>query len=146
VSEQPQDIAQRLAPYLDRGAAVPVSRQIVEWVWLEVVTGGLDVGERLPTARQLAVDLGVNPRMVERAYGQLQRLGVLVQRPGTGTFVSVNPPSAEEHERHTRFAALCRESLEQAEALGFRIDEVIDSLIELRDARRDSPTAGSEIP
>lgn len=135
MSDRLETIAQRLAPQLDRGAAVPISRQIVEWVWLEVITGDLDVGARLPTARHLAVELGVNPRMVERAYAELERLGVVMHRPGTGTFVSVNPPSEAERERHARLAELCREAFERAEALGFSADDVIDGLAELREAR-----------
>ena len=100
-------------------------------------TGNLDVGARLPTARQLAVALGVNPRMVDRAYAELERLGVVMHRPGTGTFVSVNPPPEAERERYARLAEICRDALTRAETLGFTANEVIDGLAELREARRE---------
>jgi GntR family transcriptional regulator len=146
VSEEPATIAGRLASSLDPGLGTPLSRQIVEWVWLEVVSGGLETGERLPTARQLAVDLGVTPRVVERAYAELERLGVVSHRPGEGAFVSVTPPPEQERERHTRFAELCRDVLARAEALGFTVTDMMDALAELRDARHENRAVEDELP
>jgi GntR family transcriptional regulator len=129
-------IALRLAARLAECPSEPVAGLIVEDVWLAVVDGSLASGERLPTARQLAIGLGVSPRSIERAYAELERRGVLATHPGQGTFVSLAPPDEAERERHHRFAQLCRRTVEEAERLGFGVDELLDALAEFRTARR----------
>lgn len=123
----------RLAQELGGGGAAPLSSRIVERIWLEVVTGALDSGERLPTVRQLAVHLGVSPRIVERAYGQLEKLGVVTVRPGQGTFVSLGPPPPAARERFLQMERQGRAWVERAAELGFTIDDLIDLLADLRD-------------
>lgn len=132
-------LTQRLADRLSDGSREPASHLIVEEVWLGVVEGSLSTGERLPTARQLAIALGVSPRSVEWAYEELERRGVIVTRMGQGTFVSLAPPSEEERARHRRLSELCREAVERAEALGFEVDDLLDAIAEFRTADRDSP-------
>ena len=124
------DIAARLAPYLDKGDETPLYRQMVDRLWLDVVTGTIDVGERLPTVRQLAVDLGVHPGSVERAYRELERLGVFVVRPG-GTFVALGSQDTPTIERQTQLERLCRDLLTQARAFGFTVPELVDTLRDL---------------
>lgn len=132
------DIAQRLAIYLDRSGETPLHRQIVDRVWQEVVTGTLETGERLPTVRQLAIDLSVHPNTVTRAYRELELLGVLATRPGEGSVVQLASPNKEELEHGARLERLCRDVVSQADALGVSLDEVIDTLADARAARRRS--------
>lgn len=139
---EPHDVTQRLAERIAAGTGEPVAHLIVEDLWLAVVAGGLDTGQRLPTERQLAVALGVSPRTVARAYRELERRGVIATRTGEGTFVSLDPPSEAERERHREFAALCRETVERADALGFEVDELLDALAEFRTANRETPSTG----
>ena len=136
------DLGARLSRELDRGGEAPLSTQIVEQVWLEVVTGMLDSGQRLPTVRQLAIDLGVSPRTVERAYTQLEKLGVVSVRQGQGTFVSLAPPSPTERERYLEVAGLCQAMATRAAELGFGIDDLIDLLGELRPDRHGNGSQG----
>ena len=117
---------------LDWGSDVPLYRQIVDRVWPEVVQGTLVPGERLPTIRRLAIDLSVHPDTVARAYEELELLGVVIQRPGEGTFVGLKPPDREEFQRRVEFETLCRELASRAQALGFTVDDLIDTLSELR--------------
>lgn len=131
------DIARTLATRLDRGSEQPLSRQIADRLWLEVISGTLDTGQRLPTVRQLAIDLGIHPKTVQRAYDELERLGVVTVRPG-GTFVSLSVPDAEERERVAQLEEASREALRRTEALGFSIDDLMDMLAELRAARRET--------
>lgn len=128
----------RLAARLSSGSDEPISNVIVDDVWLAVVEGTLGTGERLPTARQVAVGLGVSPRTVERAYRELEDRGVLASRTGEGTFISLAPPPPEERERNRRFRELCREAFERAQRLGFSVDDLIDSLVEFRSIERTS--------
>ncbi len=141
--EERSGLAQRLALYLDPGAADPLYRQIVDRLWLEVVTGTLDTGERLPTVRQLAVDLGVHPTSVARAYRELELLGVLAARPG-GTFIALSSPDTSALERQAQLERLCRDLLSQADAFGFTADELIDTLRDLSADAPDRSMGGTE--
>lgn len=131
-------ITRLLAARLEDGSAVPVSRVIVEDVWLSVVEGTLASGERLPTVRELAVALNVSPRTVQRAYDALERRGVTETRPGEGTFVSLSPPSEEERARHREFAALCAATVERAHDLGFGLEDLLDALADYRTVAGES--------
>lgn len=136
------EIARRIAEHLKPGSQQSFSRQIIDRVWLEVVDGTLQTGDRMPTTRQLSIELGLNPRSIERAYQQLEQLGVLATRAGEGTFVSLNAPDGEIRERWKRLDQICREAASQADALGFSIDDLIDALVDLRVPRNfenDSP-------
>ena len=76
---------------VDPTSNVPIYLQIVEAVQRLVATGALEPGDQLPTVRQLAVDLRVNPNTVARAYLELDRSGVISSQQGRGTYVSERP-------------------------------------------------------
>ena len=73
---------------LDTRSGVPYYRQIIDRVMLGLADGKLGTGDKLPTVRQLAVDLKVNPNTVARAYRELEVAGVLMKRRGAGTYVA----------------------------------------------------------
>ncbi len=79
------------APLLPPMAAAdprPLYRQVVEWVMEAVAAGVLRPGERLPSIRKLAGQLGVSVITVKRAYLELESAGYLRARPGLGSFVA----------------------------------------------------------
>ena len=131
---EPHPLTQRLAARLAEGAGEPAAAVIIDDIWLAVVDGSLEVGERLPTARELAVELRISPRAVEHAYQELERRGVVATRPGEGTFVSLTRPSEAELSRRRELAALCAEAVERARALGFDVDALLEALAEHRRA------------
>ncbi len=137
------DIARRLASQLDSGSQQSMSRQIVDCVWLEVVEGILQTGEMMPTVRQLSVEVGLTPRAVDRAYEQLERLGVLANRSGEGTFVSINAPDGEKRERWVKLDEVCRDAATRARSLGYSLDDLIDGLADLRAPRSESTKPGT---
>ncbi len=132
------ELVQQLAARLRDRSAEPVAQVVVETIWLAVVDGSLESGERLPTSRELAIALGVSPRSIARAYAELERRGVTVSRAGAGTFVTLAPVSDADRARHQQFAALCREAVERSATLGFGIDELLDAIAEFRTADRDT--------
>src|SRR3984885_13379264 len=73
---------------LDLASGVPVYRQIIDQVLGGMAAGTLAPGTQLPTVRQVAVDLAINPNTVVRAYRELEIRGVLETQQGTGTFIS----------------------------------------------------------
>lgn len=69
---------------LDLRSGVPVYRQVIDQVRSGIATGSLVAGDQLPTVRQLAVDLAINPNTVVRAYRELELGGLLETHQGTG--------------------------------------------------------------
>ena len=127
------ELTQRFTARLAETTGEPAAHRIVETIWLAVVDGTLDTGERLPTARQIAIALNVSPRVVQRAYEQLEDRGVIATRPGEGTFVSLVLPSEEDRRRHREFTALCRDAVARAQELGFGVNELLETMADFRD-------------
>lgn len=132
---RPSTISARLAAAIDPTLERPLARQLAEHLWTEVIDGTLEAGERLPTVRQLAIDLGVHPRIVERAFAELERRGVVRIDPG-GAFVCLIDAEPDAAERARALEQLCVEAAERAEQLGFEIDDLLDGLSDLRLDRR----------
>jgi len=87
---------------LDLHSGVPVYRQIMDQVLAAVASGRLAEGDQLPTVRQLAVDLSINPNSVIRAYRELEIRGFLNTHQGTGTFISNQRVEQDDAERRRR--------------------------------------------
>src|SRR5215475_7042705 len=113
---------------LDPGSGVPVYRQIIDQVLSGVATGSLATGAQLPTVRQLAVDLEINPNTVIRAYRELEIRGFLKSQQGTGTFINVQDSADTRGERQRRLWNLIREFVARAGAEGFTTDDLADAL------------------
>jgi len=75
---------------VDPRSGVPIYLQIIEQIKRSVALGILQAGEQLPTVKQLAIDLTVNPNTVARAYRELEREQVIETSPGRGSFVRSN--------------------------------------------------------
>jgi GntR family transcriptional regulator len=91
----------------------------------------LKEGDQLPTVRQVAVDLTINPNTVVRAYKELEIRGVLTTQQGTGTFISAQQPVQDEVERRRRLNQFVQDVIARAGAEGFKLDEVVELLTEL---------------
>ena len=76
---------------LDLRSGVPVYRQIIDQIMGGMAAGVLHAGDQLPTVRQVAVDLAINPNTVGRAYRELEIRGVLETQQGSGTFIGNQP-------------------------------------------------------
>ena len=92
---------------LDLQSGVPVYRQIIDQVRGGIASGALSVGDQLPTVRQLAVDLSINPNTVVRAYRELELGGLLETHQGTGTFISAQKIRGERSRTSTAAGADC---------------------------------------
>ena len=69
-------------------SGVPVYRQLIDQVLVAIASANSLSGDQLPTVRQLAVDLSINPNTVVRAYKELEIPGMLTTQQGTGTFIT----------------------------------------------------------
>lgn len=75
---------------VDHSSAVPPFEQVRDGVAAAVRTGALAAGDRLPTVRKLAADLGLASNTVARAYRELEEAGVVETRGRNGTFVAAH--------------------------------------------------------
>ncbi|HVN06799.1 MAG TPA: GntR family transcriptional regulator [Bryobacteraceae bacterium] len=123
---------ERFAFRLDAHSGVPVYRQIIDQVLGAVAAGKLAVGDQVPTVRQVAVDLAINPNTVVRAYRELEIRGVLETQQGTGTFIAQHEVKQNEVERRRRLAQLVSEFVARAGSAGFTVDELKEQLDELK--------------
>lgn len=117
---------------LDLRSGVPVYRQLMDQVLASIASGSLQPGDRLPTVRQVAVDLTINPNTVVRAYKELEIRGTLTTQQGTGTFISTRPVEVDEVDRQRRLSAFVADAVARAGAGGFTLDELIERLGEMR--------------
>ncbi len=109
---------------LDLKSGVPVYRQIIDQVHAARASGAIGPGEQLPTVRQLAVDLSVNPNTVVRAYRELELTGVLTTHQGTGTFLTDVKMERSNAERVKKLDRLVSEFAARAGREGFTLKEV----------------------
>ena len=73
---------------IDNASGRPVYQQIMDQVKRDIALGRLTKDEKLPTVRQLAGRLAINPNTIAKAYRQLEQEGIIVTKPGTGAFVA----------------------------------------------------------
>ena len=116
---------------LDLHSGVPVYRQLIDQVRTGIASGSLAAGDQLPTVRQLAVDLAINPNTVMRAYRELELGGLLETHQGTGTFISDRKPEKKTAERERQLSQMAGEFAARAGAAGFTLEELIDRMREL---------------
>jgi len=117
---------------LDHHSGVPVYRQIIDRVIGGMASGALTGGDQLPTVRQMAVDLSINPNTVIRAYRELEIRGVLETQQGTGTFISHKKIERDDAARQRSLNQLAGEFASRAGSAGFTIEELIGALQDLQ--------------
>ncbi|MDQ2872786.1 MAG: GntR family transcriptional regulator [Candidatus Eremiobacteraeota bacterium] len=97
---------------VDPRSGVPLYLQLIEQVKRSVALGVLASGEQLPTVKQLAIDLTINPNTVGRAYRDLERDGVIETAPGRGSFVREN--GSAQTQSQAAASAVAKDALAQA--------------------------------
>jgi GntR family transcriptional regulator len=115
--------------HIDTADALPIYAQLERGIRLAIATGRLNVGDQLPTVRQLAVDLRVNANTIAKVYAELERTGVLESRRGVGTFIRAVPDlQVANAARQRQLALLTDRFLIEATELGFTLSEVMAHL------------------
>jgi GntR family transcriptional regulator len=116
---------------LDLHSGVPVYRQLIDQVRSGIASRTLTAGDQLPTVRQLAVDLAINPNTVMRAYRELELGGLLETHQGTGTFIANKKLEKNSTERERQLVQMAGECAARAGAAGFTLEDLIDRLRDL---------------
>lgn len=113
---------------IDPRSPTPLYAQIAGRLKLAVAAGELRPGEALPSVRQLAARLRVNPATVVQAYRDLEGEGFVEMRQGAGTFVREVAPDRRAAERASQAVLLVRHMLQQAGQLGVSTRELADAI------------------
>ena len=117
---------------LDAHSGVPVYRQLIDQVQAAVASGVLSAGDQLPTVRQVAVDLAINPNTVLRSYREMEIRGLLDTQQGTGTFVADRKVEYSRDERDRQLGQLVGEFVSRAGAAGFTLKQLMKALRDLQ--------------
>jgi GntR family transcriptional regulator len=111
---------------VDPGSDRPLYLQVVDEVRRELVRGNVAAGDALPSLRQLAADLRLNPNTVQQAYRELEREGIVWVRRGQGTYIrdDVQPHA----QRALLVERVAREALAAAARSGVTGEELMEAL------------------
>jgi GntR family transcriptional regulator len=109
---------------VDPRSGVPIYLQIIEQIKRSIALGVLQAGEQLPTVKQLAIDLTVNPNTVARAYRDLERDQVIETAPGRGSFVRANGVTESPKVAAEIAADALDVALREAKSVGLEAGEV----------------------
>jgi GntR family transcriptional regulator len=112
--------------HLRPDAGEPIYVQLERQIKHAVATGALAHGAQLPSVRQLASDLVINPNTVVRAYRELEHAGLLEAVHGRGWFVTYGASRLRDDERRRRLQAFVDQLWAEGRALGYSSDEVAD--------------------
>ena len=113
---------------IDPAAAAPIWRQIEDGMRRLVASGALPVGTAVPSVREFARELRVNPATVSKAYQRLTADGALEVRRGEGTFVAQRPAGAQAADRERILEAGAARFVEAARSMGVGEEEAIAAI------------------
>ncbi len=112
----------------------PIYLQIADAIKKAIARGDFHMGEKVPSVRELALEIKVNPNTVQHAYQELIREGILFTKRGQGNFVTEDPEKIRELKREL-VSRIVESFIKEMEELGFRISK--DELLKLLEDEND---------
>src|ERR1700753_3482970 len=126
--KNPLPVRRPFAFRLDMHSGVPLYRQLIDQVQAAIAAGLLVPGDQLPTVRQVAVDLEINPNTVMRAYREMEIRSILDTQQGTGTFVAQQTIDRDALEHSRGLDQVVEEFAARAGAGGVKLEELLTAL------------------
>mgnify|MGYP000925114960 FL=1 len=114
---------------MDFSTSIPIYLQIIEEFKRQIAIGSLRPGDKIPSQRELALELKVNANTVQRAYREMEILGLVETLRGQGTFICQNPRLVEETKTEM-LTNLIDEFLQAMNSLGYKEEAVLELLKE----------------
>ena len=114
---------------MDFSTSIPIYLQIIEEFKRQIAIGSLKPGDKIPSQRELALELKVNANTVQRAYREMEILGLVETLRGQGTFIFQNPRLVEETKTEM-LTNLIDEFLQAMKSLGYKEEAVLELLKE----------------
>lgn len=112
---------------MDFVANIPIYLQVIQDIKLKIISGKLQLGEKLPSSRELALQYQINPNTAARVYNEMEAMGLSFTRRGIGTFVTEEPTIIEQI-RNELTVSILSDFLKQMFALGYERQEIIELL------------------
>lgn len=113
---------------IDPTSREPIYRQLIEQVERLVAKGELAEGDKLPSVRELAVQLRINPNTVAKTYGELEGEGVVIRQRGRGVFIAPRRDELTDHQQLELLKGPADELLLTAWKAGVELDVVLQVL------------------
>ena len=127
---------------IDTRSQVPVYAQIMDRIRALVLAGPLKPGSALPSVRQLAADLEINPNTVAKAYSLLEREGLVSTVRRRGTLIAASAEDVAQKTVTTRLEGAIDRMIEEAAVLGVDPDELAKALETRRGAKKNNRSKG----
>ena len=108
---------------------MPIYLQIMDIIKRDIVIGKLKGGDKLPSVREMASNLKVNPNTLQRAYQELERLGIIFTQRGMGTFVEENNNMIDNLKKDMS-KEIIDSFIHSMKSLGFSEREIINAIVE----------------
>lgn len=110
---------------IDQRGATPIYQQLIQEVKEALMRGGLCAGDKMPSVRELAGQLAINPNTIQKAYQELERQGVIESLRGRGTFVCEQLETIVDVQRQAQVNAALRRVLIEAHYLGLNAERIV---------------------
>jgi GntR family transcriptional regulator len=110
----------------------PIYQQLMDKIEELAVNGLIQADEQLPSVRSLAVELAINPNTIQRAYGELEKKGIVYSVPGRGSFLAASQEALLARSREVNRQEL-KKVVENAKACGIRKEEFLSEAERLFD-------------
>ncbi len=122
---------------IDFNAAKPIYEQVIDGFKKEIARGDLQPGDKLPSQRDMAKEIEVNPNTVQRAYREMENIELVETKRGRGTFIKEGDEVMKKINKEMACAAL-EKFISEMFSLGFTNDEVKELLIEELEGRNNN--------
>ena len=109
---------------MEFNSALPIYLQVANAIKRDIITGKLELGEKLPSVRELAISCTINPNTVSRVYKELEMEDVCFTKRGMGTFVTQDMEKVKAMKKEMA-GTLVYEFLEGMKQLGYTQEEAI---------------------
>lgn len=116
---------------IDQRSSTPIYQQLVQEIKEAILKGILQPGDKLPSVRELSVQLTINPNTIQKSYQELERQKVIETLRGKGTFVSLNYKPSVDKEKLTVLKENLRNILVEAHYLGLKHGEILQLVTRL---------------
>jgi len=114
---------------IDFDASKPIYEQVIDGIKKQIARGEIDPGDKLPSQREMAKEIQVNPNTIQRAYREMELLDLVETKRGRGTFIKDDDKVIKEINEQMAHAAVKR-FIDEMISIGFKKEEVINLLKE----------------
>ncbi len=116
---------------IDISSSTPIYEQLVDSIKEGILKGLLEPGEKLPSVRELAKTMTLNPNTIQKAYQELERQKVIVTLRGKGTYISSNYKPRKDEDKLMEVKELFKKGIVEAHYMGFKKDDILKIIDEL---------------